>query len=309
MKYKKCATCGELIPITNYNKDKNSSDGLRSSCKSCVRKYNREQYAKHKEKRLASCLKYRTEHKEQKAITDKKWREKNKERKRENDKLWREKNQERKKENGRKWREKNRQSIAEKKKAYAIEHRSEIKEKKKAEYEKNKKTILQKLKASRNTQEYKQKMKKYKIEYNKKNKDKINDYFKIKRDGDISFRIASNLRARINHALKNGSVKKCHTLELIGTDISSLSIYLLNIGYNPSRHHIDHIIPLSAFDLTDKYHQLVACHYMNLQPLTPEDNTRKKDSIPNGWRNIVYDICKKRNIDPTQIINHIASRG
>lgn len=48
-----------------------------------------------------------------------------------------------------------------------------------------------------------------------------------------------------------------------------------NHGIGPDKWHIDHIIPLSAFDLTDKQHAALAFYYLNLQPLWSQENIRK----------------------------------
>jgi hypothetical protein len=44
---------------------------------------------------------------------------------------------------------------------------------------------------------------------------------------------------------------------------------------NRSAWHVDHILPLSSFDLTDPEQRARACHFTNLRPLWSEDNMRK----------------------------------
>lgn len=42
---------------------------------------------------------------------------------------------------------------------------------------------------------------------------------------------------------------------------------------------VDHLRPLSAYDLTDPAQLAAACHYTNLQPLWRADNIRKSNRI------------------------------
>ncbi len=41
--------------------------------------------------------------------------------------------------------------------------------------------------------------------------------------------------------------------------------------------HIDHVVPLSSFDLTDHKQVKKACHWFNLQPLWAKENLSKHD--------------------------------
>lgn len=46
--------------------------------------------------------------------------------------------------------------------------------------------------------------------------------------------------------------------------------------------HVDHIVPLAHFDLTDTIQREAAANWKNLQPLFAVDNLRKNDSVPEG---------------------------
>ncbi len=52
-----------------------------------------------------------------------------------------------------------------------------------------------------------------------------------------------------------------------------------NYGHGKNCWTIDHILPLSSFDLTDRAQLLVVCNYSNLQPMWFLDNIRKGNKI------------------------------
>lgn len=102
---------------------------------------------------------------------------------------------------------------------------------------------------------------------------------------DINFKLSLNLRASLRQRLKRDKGKRNigKTIKMIGCTLNELKIYLEskfqpgmtwdNWGVNGW--HIDHIKPLSSFDLTDETQFKEANHYTNLQPLWAKDNLRK----------------------------------
>jgi hypothetical protein len=77
--HKVCGKCGELKGINEFNADKSASDGHRSQCKECEKKYREE----NKEQKKECNKKYYEENKEQMKEYWKKYREENKERRKE----------------------------------------------------------------------------------------------------------------------------------------------------------------------------------------------------------------------------------
>lgn len=112
-------------------------------------------------------------------------------------------------------------------------------------------------------------------------------YLRDRRSTSIAFRIADNLRRRVNSAL-HGKSKSSTTLTLIGCTIEELVFYLeskfvagMCMDNYGTVWEIDHIIPCAKFDLSNPIEQQMCFHYKNLQPLFVEDN-RKKSSWHNG---------------------------
>jgi hypothetical protein len=109
---------------------------------------------------------------------------------------------------------------------------------------------------------------------------------KERKQNDIQFRIKYNLRNRMNIAIKNNS-KSGSAVRDLGCSIEEFKLYLeakFQEGMtwdNWSRDgwNIDHIIPLSSFDLTNREQFLKAAHHSNLQPLWAKDNRKKGDRI------------------------------
>jgi hypothetical protein len=176
------------------------------------------------------------------------------------------------------------------------------------------------VKCSKNPKEYLRQWvllnKKYKIEYDKKNKDRANflrrERYKTKegkklrqeqhkkyrnkhrekitkkylerRKKDPVFKLLTTLRCRINDVLR-GHSKSDSTINMLGCTINELWIHLeksFKPGMTRKNHgkwHIDHIIPCASFDLTKAKQQRKCFHYTNLQALWAHENLSKGNKI------------------------------
>lgn len=128
--------------------------------------------------------------------------------------------------------------------------------------------------------DYKEKRKIYSIN----NKDAALKRHKNRYHSDINYRLQANLRTRLHSALR-GSWKNGSAVSDLGCSIEFLKEYLENqftegmTWDNYPEWHIDHIVPISCFDLTNHEELMKACHYTNLQPLWAKDNIIKRDNI------------------------------
>jgi len=104
-------------------------------------------------------------------------------------------------------------------------------------------------------------------------------------------KISTCIRTRIKDALTYNritSIKKTQRTEkLLGCTIEECKTYLESLfkegmswnNYGYRGWHIDHIIPCSAFDLTELKEQKKCFHYTNLQPLWAKDNLSKGSKL------------------------------
>lgn len=127
----------------------------------------------------------------------------------------------------------------------------------------------------------------YTSEWRKKNPGHRNLYERSRKASDVSYRLKQNIRSYVSSSLKNNK-KIGHIEELLGCSIECLHNYLEARFWpgmswdNYGEWHLDHIIPLSQFDLSDPEQQELAWHYTNLQPLWARDNLKKGNKRQEG---------------------------
>lgn len=115
-------------------------------------------------------------------------------------------------------------------------------------------------------------------EVKRKNKEHVTAHLRK----SLQYRLGHSLRTRLNSALRNKSHNSsavrhlgCSLDELIAHLQRQFMLGMSWDNWSPDGWHIDHIRPLSSFDLTDPEQYAVACHYSNLQPLWAFDNISK----------------------------------
>lgn len=171
-------------------------------------------------------------------------------------------------------------------KNYRKEQPEKVKRGKRKEYIKNKQRYIEtsnryyyknkeEISASRKTKYYSMT-----IEQKKEKNKKLRE----KRKTDILWKLKANLRSRLSNALKNEN-KRGSAVKNLGCSIFDLKLRFeslfkpgmtwLNYGFGPNKWNIDHIKPLSLFDLTKKDDLLQACHFSNLQPMWHLENVSK----------------------------------
>lgn len=106
------------------------------------------------------------------------------------------------------------------------------------------------------------------------------NYYVEYRNSDVNHKLAHALRVRIRKAVKTGSATKN-----LGCTMTEFKAHLekqFTEGMNWDNYgqwHIDHIKPLSAFDLTNLSELAEACHFTNMQPLWAAENISKNDKL------------------------------
>lgn len=187
----------------------------------------------------------------------KKYRQANKETIAINQKAYRQANKETIATQEKRWRQANKEGFAAQQKSYYESNKDVFKRRHKRYYEANKKDCIR----------------------------KSNSYTKNRYATDPMFRTMCILR---HQTRRLGDCKNDSTIKIIGC--SAKEFWEMN--GSPSVEelnnlHIDHIIPLSWFDMTNEDHVRVASHHTNLQYLTADDNMAKSDRYAGSPSSII----------------------
>ena len=160
-------------------------------------------------------------------------------------------------------------------------------------YQKNKKRIKRINKAYAREKyaldkKFREKRHKAYAAYYRKNKNKVNKrqrkYYHRKYGKDVQFTLKKTVTARIRMALKAQGATRAYSYNvLIGCSYPTYQRYLrkkFHPGMRWKDHkligwQIDHIRPVSSFDLNKCKNQLKAFNYKNTQPLPAKENYKK----------------------------------
>jgi hypothetical protein len=92
------------------------------------------------------------------------------------------------------------------------------------------------------------------------------------------------IRTRIYNCLRNSNKTK-HSIEYLGCSSNDYFNWILsyNESYNLDNHgkiwHIDHVVPISKFDLNYEEQQMLAFNWRNTMPLSCLENLKKNNKI------------------------------
>ena len=114
------------------------------------------------------------------------------------------------------------------------------------------------------------------------NKEWTATYHRNRKQTDLAHKLKCYLRTRLYQVLNRNKDKSA--LELLGCTVEQFKIFIAfkfteGMSWdNYGEWELDHIKPLSLFDLVDKIEQAKAFHFTNFQPLWMMDNRRKRNT-------------------------------
>lgn len=119
----------------------------------------------------------------------------------------------------------------------------------------------------------------------------LNEYYKqYRKAAPAHIRIAHRMRGRIKDAIfkaKQGKWRGSDMERYLGCTAKYAKAYLESMftrgmtweNYGYHGWHIDHVIPVSSFDISDERERVRAFHYTNIRPMWAKENAKKGDKI------------------------------
>jgi hypothetical protein len=116
---------------------------------------------------------------------------------------------------------------------------------------------------------------------------------------DYIYKLKQNMRTYLHQQLNKSNIQKNDNTEnIIGCSIVVLKQWLSyqfdeNMNWENKTWQIDHVIPVSLFDLKNEYEQKLAFHWTNLQPLYATQNRIKYNKfLPIDYINNLILTCR-----------------
>lgn len=217
----------------------------------------------------------------------------------------------------------NKETVRLKAKQYRHDNKDLVTAQKKAEYEKNKEKYKESGKVyrlknkeakARTDKEYylknKEKISKYKKQWALKNSEELKVYKRNwaynKSKTNIQYKLSNIIRSRLRSALRCANIKNTSYkhIKYLGCSIEQLKKHIESQfdntmsweNYTKDTWHIDHILPLSKFDLSKEEDLKIVCHYLNLRPLSATENFIKYNKMPENASQIKELIIETINL-------------
>ncbi len=147
-------------------------------------------------------------------------------------------------------------------------------------------------------QEYR---KKYRVNEDKTHRRKqLNGYYHKRKNTDLQYALANRMRNRLRQALKRGS-KRSKSFDILGCTVDEWGHYLgatLEM-VNSVDFEIDHIWPVSLYDLTDDREQKKAFNFRNTRICSVSENRVKHNSVPEPYlaNSVPFDLWPPNGMD------------
>jgi len=132
-----------------------------------------------------------------------------------------------------------------------------------------------------------------------------NQYYKVLKDkfeNDIIYKLKQNQKTYLHQHLKKFNLTKIDsTNNYIGCSIEQLVKWLefnfdKDMNWKNKNWQLDHIIPLSLFDLTNDYERKIAFNWTNIQPLKTTENIKKSNKFrPYEYFNSIINLFRFSN--------------